>query len=94
MGERHGTLKPKKRYSVAMHAANLGDVSALAVLVKRIVDESGDSAGFDPMAWVSRWVQHPSPALGGKCPAAFMATPDGRAQVEALIMRMQSGAYS
>ncbi len=37
------------------------------------------------------WLRQPIPALGGACPAEYMATPDDRALVEALIMRMQSG---
>ena len=34
------------------------------------------------------------PALGGKTPNEFMGTEDGRALIENLISRMQSGAYS
>lgn len=70
------------------------DVSALAELVQRIVSESGDAAGFDALTWTTRWLQRPSPALGGACPAEFVATSEGRALVAPLVMRMQSGAYS
>lgn len=70
------------------------DVSSLAALVQRVVDESGDPTGFDASAWTVRWLGRPNPALGGACPAEYMATPEGRALVETLIMRMQSGAYT
>ncbi len=68
--------------------------SEVAALVQRIVDESGHPAGFDALAWTKRWLHAPLPALGGACPAEHMETPDGRALVETLIRRMQSGAYS
>ena len=70
------------------------DVSALATLVQRIVDESGDPSGFNALAWTTRWLNRPLPALGGARPAEYMASPEGRTLVEALILRMQSGAYS
>jgi uncharacterized protein (DUF2384 family) len=70
------------------------DVSALAALVQRIVDESGDPVCFDAVAWTTRWLGRPLPALGGARPAEYMATPEGRAVIETLILRMQSGAYS
>lgn len=83
-----------KRYSAQMGSADPRDVSALAALVQRVVDESGDPVGFDALAWTTRWLHRPVPALGGACPVEYMATPEGRALVETLLMRMQSGAYS
>ena len=77
-----------------MSSADPRDVSALAALVQRVVDESGDLAGFDALAWTTRWLHRPLPALGGACPAEYMTTPEGRKVVETLIMRMQSGTYS
>ncbi|MBK7531960.1 MbcA/ParS/Xre antitoxin family protein [Piscinibacter sp.] len=70
------------------------DVAALAELVQKIVCESGDPTGFDALTWTTRWLQRPLPAFGGECPAAFMATSEGRALVATLVMRMQSGAYT
>ena len=69
-------------------------VSALAAVVQHVVDESGDPAGFDALAWTTRWLAQPLPALGWACPIEHMSTPEGRALLESLIMRMQSGAYS
>jgi uncharacterized protein (DUF2384 family) len=68
-------------------------VSALVALVQRIVDRSGDPEGFDAASWTASWLSHPVPALGGACPNAYMGTSEGRALVEALVMRMESGAY-
>lgn len=70
------------------------DVLELTSLVQRIVDESGDSLGFDALAWTAHWLARPLPALGGAHPADFMETVEGRALVKQLIMRMQSGAYA
>jgi uncharacterized protein (DUF2384 family) len=70
------------------------DVSALVALVQRVVVESGDPAGFDAAAWTARWLSRPVPALGGRCPMDYLDTQEGRALLETLIMRMQSGAYS
>lgn len=69
-------------------------VSALATLVQRIAVESGNPVGFDALNWTKRWLEQPVPALGGARPAEYMSTSKGRALVEALILRMQSGAYS
>ncbi|WP_298824255.1 MbcA/ParS/Xre antitoxin family protein [uncultured Piscinibacter sp.] len=77
-----------------MGADELQYVSALAALVQRVVDESGDPAGFDALAWTRQWINEPVPALGGACPAELMGTAEGRAVVETLVMRMQSGSYS
>lgn len=84
----------RKRYSAQMGSTDPHDVAALSALVQRVVDESGDPVGFDSHAWTTRWLRRPMPALGGRCPAEYMATPDGRALAETLILRMQSGAYS
>jgi uncharacterized protein (DUF2384 family) len=84
----------RRRYSPLMSLPDPNAVSALATLVERIVVESGDPLGFDALAWTRRWLDRPLPALGGARPADYMATPEGRALVEALILRMQSGAYS
>jgi len=77
-----------------MGKPNRRDVSALATLVQQVVDESGDPLGFDALAWTTRWLDRPLPALGGARPAEYMATQEGRALVETLILQMQSGAYS
>lgn len=69
-------------------------VLALATLVQRLVDESGNPLGFDALTWTKHWLDRPVPALGGARPAEYMATAEGRALVETLVLRMQSGAYS
>ncbi len=77
-----------------MDANDLQHVHALAAVVQRIVDESGDPAGFDPLAWTLHWVRAPVPALGGAKPLEWMKSAEGRALVESVVLRMQSGAYS
>lgn len=77
-----------------MSLVEVHDVSMVAALVQRIVDESGNSVEFDALAWTARWLDRPLPALGGIRPAQYMATPEGRTLVKTLILRMQSCAYS
>ncbi|HQC96537.1 MAG TPA: MbcA/ParS/Xre antitoxin family protein [Aquabacterium sp.] len=69
-------------------------IDALAAVVQRVVNESGDPTGFDAHAWTCRWIRKPMPALGGACPETCMQTQEGRQLVETLLLRMQSGAYT
>ena len=69
-------------------------VQELAALVQRMVEESGDPAGFDAHAWTTHLLHPPLPALGDVCPVEYMKTPDDRAVLETLILSMQSDAYN
>lgn len=62
--------------------------------VQVMVEQSGDPTGFDAAKWVARWIEEPSPALGGKRPATYMDTVEGQELVSNLVARMQSGAYA
>ncbi len=88
------TNEALRRYSARMQPTDVPDVSALVALVGRVVVESGGPAGFDAHAWTTRWLSRPAPALGGKRPMEYMGTPEGRALLATLVMRMQSGAYT
>jgi len=77
-----------------MDAVDPQCMEALTVVVQRIVNESGDPVGFDARSWTLDWIHEPVPALGGARPIAYMVTAEGRALVENLVLRMQSGAYS
>ena len=69
-------------------------VFALAAVVRRIANESGDPEGFDVQTWMIDWLQTSLPALGGSRPAEYLGTQEGRSLVATLILRMQSGANS
>ena len=62
--------------------------------VRTMVRQSGEPAGFDAAAWLSRWLSEPLPAFGGARPIGFLNTAEGEAQVSTILARMQSGAYS
>lgn len=66
----------------------------LVVRVRRMVEESGDPAGFDAARWVAGWLDAPLGALGGRRPADLMDTADGRALVMRVIGQMQAGTYA
>ena len=57
-----------------------------------MVQESGDSTGFDAADWVEAFLSAPSAALGGRRPRELMHTSEGRATVFQLVGQMQSGA--
>lgn len=62
--------------------------------VQAMVEESGETEGFDAKAWTARWLNEPLPALGGAAPVELMDTMEGQALVSATLARMQSGAYA
>jgi putative toxin-antitoxin system antitoxin component (TIGR02293 family) len=62
--------------------------------LQTIVAESGDPEGFDAVAWMSRWLQEPLPALGGNRPVDLLDTMEGQALVGGAIAKLQSAAYA
>lgn len=86
-------LKREERLSPDESERVLGLVR-LVGQVQQIVAESGRPEGFDAARWTAEWLQQPNAALGGRPPAEFMDTGDGRALVEGLVAQMQSGAYA
>lgn len=62
--------------------------------VEAMVDEAGDSDGFDAARWLADWLNRPNPALGHALPADFLDTAEGRQLVSRLLSMMRSGAYA
>jgi len=69
-------------------------VQALIGQVQTMVEQSGNAAGFDTAAWLSRWLNTPVQALGGKTPASYLDTVEGQKYIANLLDTMQSGAYA
>jgi putative toxin-antitoxin system antitoxin component (TIGR02293 family) len=69
-------------------------IARLIGQVSTVVQESGTTEGFDAAQWVAEWLDQPHPVLGGRRPAEFMDTSDGRGIVFDLIAKTQSGAYA
>lgn len=69
-------------------------LAQLIGLAQKIVEESGDPADFDAAQWVGEWLNEPHPALGGKTPADYFDTAEGRTLVSNLLARQQSAAYA
>jgi len=91
------TVDRKARAQEMLSAEHSEKVVGLAKLIGQVqtmVEESGDPRGFNAAHWVSDWLDSPLPALGGKCPADYMDTAEGRELVGSLLMMMQSGAYA
>jgi uncharacterized protein (DUF2384 family) len=62
--------------------------------VSRIVEESGDSKGFDAVAWADHWMVQPIPALGGQTPRDYVDSGRACSDVVDIVLRIQSGAFS
>lgn len=70
------------------------DIATLTALVQRMVDESGEPAGFDARAWLDQWLLEVAPALGHRRPLDVLSEPGGLDLVHNFLQRAQSGAYS
>ena len=97
LGLPRATVDRKVRESKILTPVESSRVLGLARLVGQVqtlVEQSGDSEGFDAAQWVANWLEEPMPALQGRRPAEFMDTAEGQAIVANLVQRAQSGAYA
>ena len=97
LGLPRATVDRKVRESKILTPVESSRVLGLARLVGQVqtlVEQSGDSEGFDAAQWVANWLEEPMPALQGRRPAEFMDTAEGQAIVANLLQRAQSGAYA
>ena len=97
LGLSPASVNRRARDTKPLSAVDSALVLGLLRLVGQIqvmVGESGDSAGFDALSWVARWLQRPLPAFGGGLPAEFMNTTTGQLSVSTMMARMQAGAYA
>jgi putative toxin-antitoxin system antitoxin component (TIGR02293 family) len=81
------TLSPGESERVIGFAKLVGQLEA-------VIQESGTPEGFDAVAWMSRWLKDPIPALGGARPIDLMDTMEGQALVSTTLAQLQSGAYA
>jgi len=91
------TVNRKAKQGQALSPDESERIIGLARLVgqvQAIVQESGDAQGFDATAWMSRWLNEPLPALGGKRPIDLMDTMEGQRMVSTALAQVQSGAYA
>jgi putative toxin-antitoxin system antitoxin component (TIGR02293 family) len=91
------TVDRKAKANERLSAEQGERVVGLAKLIGQVetmVEESGDPSGFDAAQWLARWLDRPLPALGGKRPAEYMDTAEGRELVSQLLAMTQSGAYA
>lgn len=70
------------------------EVARLVGQVEVMVDESGNPEGFNPAEWLSRWLDHPVPALANHRPVEYLDTIKGTRFISELLGQMQSGAYA
>jgi putative toxin-antitoxin system antitoxin component (TIGR02293 family) len=97
LGLVRATVDRKMRMSRRLNADESERVLGFARLIgqaQSLVNESGSQKRFDAAAWMSVWIDQPIPALGGKAPAEFMDTVDGRGLISNLLSQQQSGTYA
>jgi len=97
LGLSAATVNKKSKQGEALAPDETERVLGFAALVGQLemmVHESGDADGFDPRAWLARWLVEPLPALGGERPADLMDTMEGQKMVASALAQMQSGAYA
>jgi len=78
----------------AHEAVHENSFANLVRQVEKMVAVSGNPEGFDAGQWLAAWMERSVPALGGKRPAEYMATAEGRALISQLLAMTQSGAYA
>lgn len=87
--------KAKARQALApQESERVLGVAKLVGQVQAMVEESGNTDGFDAGTWVSHWLREPIPALDGQRPMDLLDTMEGQALVSETLARMQSGAYA
>jgi putative toxin-antitoxin system antitoxin component (TIGR02293 family) len=90
------TVNRKAKQSQTLSTGDSERVIGLAKLVGQVeamVAESGEPAGFDAPGWLSRWLQDPLPALGGRRPVELIDTNEGQALISTVLSQIQAGAY-
>lgn len=94
-----------KTATVNKKAANNQDLSVddgervigLAKLVGQVeamVEDAGESAGFDAPEWLSIWLREPLPALGGVKPIDLLDTIEGQALLSRTLSQIQSATFA
>lgn len=97
LGVAQATVNRKAKAGTALDADDATRVLGMARLVgqvEQMVQESGNSEGFDAAQWVAQWIERPVPALGNRKPADLLDTTVGQEVVGRLVAQMQSGAYA
>ena len=97
LGLSRATISRKEKHSTVLsknESERVLGVGILIGMVQAMVEQSGDSTGFDPALWVSGWLTKSLPALAGATPASYMDTFEGQKLVTELLSISQSGAYA
>jgi putative toxin-antitoxin system antitoxin component (TIGR02293 family) len=95
LGLKASTTKRKEQFGERLSVADSEAVLGMCRLVGQVQSLVAGSApaDFDAAHWVGRWVEKPSPALGGKPPAGFLDTREGQDLVSRLLSQSAFGVY-
>ena len=91
------TINKKAKLDQRLSLGESERVIGVAKLIGQLlalIQESSDVAGFDAIAWMSRWLRDPLPALGGIRPIDLMDTMEGQVLVSTTLAQLQSGTYA
>lgn len=78
---------PKKEDSTGLPTRGQSEA---ALEMVQFAAEITEKHSPDDFTWAVRFLKQPHPALDGKPPIDFLATPDGRRQIEALLEAKQN----
>lgn len=69
-------------------------IAKLVGQLEAMLEESGETSGFEARSWLSTWLREPLPALGGVRPISLLDTMEGQSLVSRALSQIQSGAYA
>ncbi|GAD20365.1 hypothetical protein [Acidovorax sp. MR-S7] len=70
------------------------DITSLTALVQRMVDESGNSQGFDIRACLEHGLVSLISGLGQRRPLGVLKEPGGLELLRGMLLQAQSGTFS
>jgi len=91
------SVRRKSRQGAMLTTEQAERVVGLECLIGQVavmVEESGDTIGFDAAQWVGEWLTQPVPALGGATPADFVETMTGQKLLSGLLARSRAGVFA
>lgn len=91
------TLGRKAKSASPLSSDEAEKVLGVVCLIGQVavmVEESGDSNGFDAAKWFAEWIKSPNAALGGRRADELLSFGDGRQLLSGLLSQMQAGTYA
>ena len=92
----HASVRRKSRQGATLTTEQGERVIGLECLIGQVaimVEESGNTIGFDAARWVGWWLDQPIPALGGASPSDFVGILTGQRLLSQVLLQSQAGVF-